>query len=213
VIQSADLDDFRRDSMAEEIPTPARLEAFSDGVIAVIITVMVLDLKVPHGDGIAAVRTLAPGLAIYLLSFAFCGIYWLNHQHLVHRAQRAGHTMQCANLLFLFCLSLLPFSTACVVEKEMSGPAVSLYATTLLIVGISFLLLRITIYSHLRHHNAFSEEDRKGFRNHILSLFLYAIGGVAGIFFPKSVLWFIAILTFAWAVPNLLLRTAKQGHV
>ena len=195
--------------MTEETPTPARLEAFSDGVIAVIITVMVLDLKVPHADGLTALRALAPGVANYLLSFAFCGIYWLNHQHLMHRVQRAGHTMQCANLLFLFCLSLLPFSTAYVIEKEMSGSAVSLYAATLLIVALSFMLLRLTVHSRLRHQNAFSEEDRKGFRNHVLSLFLYAIGVVAGIFFPKTVLWLIAILTFVWALPNLSLRRIK----
>jgi uncharacterized membrane protein len=199
--------------MAEETPTPSRLEAFSDGVIAVIITVMVLDLKVPHADGFAAVRALAPGLAIYLLSFAFCGIYWLNHQYLVHRVQRAGHAMQCANLGFLFCLSLLPFSTAYVVEKEMSGPAVSLYASTLLIVALSFLLLRLAIYNHLRRRNAFSEGDRKGFRNHMISIFLYAVGILAGIYFPKSVLCCIAILTFIWALPNLSLRAARQWHV
>ncbi len=199
--------------MAEETPTPARLEAFSDGVIAVIITVMVLDLKVPRADGLAALRTLAPAVAVYLMSFAFCGIYWLNHQHLVHRTERAGHTMQCANLAFLFCLSLLPFSTAYVVDKEMSGPAVSLYAATLLIVALAFLLLRITVYSHLRHLNAFSEEDRKGFRYHMISLSLYAIGVVAGVFFPKSVLWSIAILTVLWVVPNLSLRTIKTQRV
>ena len=121
--------------------------------------------------------------------------------------------MQCANLAFLFCLSLLPFTTAYVVEKEMSGPAVSLYASTLLIVALSFLLLRITVYSHLRRLNAFSEEDRKGFRYHMISLSLYAIGVVAGVFFPKSVLWSIAILTFLWVVPNLSLRTIKQQRV
>lgn len=199
--------------MSEETPTPARLEAFSDGVIAVIITVMVLDLKVPHTDGLAALRTLAPGLANYMLSFAFSGIYWLNHQHLIHRVQRAGHSMQCANLVFLFCLSLLPFSTAYVVEKEMSGPAVALYATTLLIVGLSFMLLRLTVHSHLRHRESFSEEDRKGFRNHTLSLLLYAIGAVAGIYFPITVLWCIAILTFAWALPNLSLTAIKQRRL
>ncbi|HEY0307537.1 MAG TPA: TMEM175 family protein [Acidobacteriaceae bacterium] len=199
--------------MAEEAPTTARLEAFSDGVIAVIITVMVLELKVPHADGLAALRELAPGLAIYLLSFAFCGVYWLNHQHLVRRAERAGHTMQYANLGFLFCLSLLPFSTAYVVDKKMSGSAVSFYAFTLFIVAVAFMLLRLTIHRHLRHRNAFSTADQEGFRNHMASIVLYAAGVVAGLFFPRSVLWSIAILTFIWAIPNLSLRTAKEQWI
>jgi hypothetical protein len=77
--------------MAQEAPSTARLEAFSDGVIAVIITVMVLEIKVPHLDGLAGLRQLAPALAIYLLSFAFTGIYWINHQHVLRRTEKAGH--------------------------------------------------------------------------------------------------------------------------
>lgn len=91
--------------MAEEAPSPARLEAFSDGVIAVIITIMVLEIKVPHVDGIEGLKELTPSLLIYILSFAFTGIYWLNHQHLVRRVHKAEHGMQCANLGFLFALS------------------------------------------------------------------------------------------------------------
>ena len=103
--------------MSEKTPTPARLEAFSDGVIAVIITVMVLEIRVPHADGFEGLRALTPGLAVYLMSFGFTGIYWLNHQHVIRRAERAGHSLQIANLGFLFCLSLLPLST-CLCRRQ-----------------------------------------------------------------------------------------------
>jgi TMEM175 potassium channel family protein len=86
---------------------------------------MVLEIKVPRADGFQGLRQLAPGLLIYLLSFSFTGIYWLNHQHLAKRVKKAAHIMQCANLAFLFGLSLLPLGTAYVVDKELSGFAVA----------------------------------------------------------------------------------------
>jgi uncharacterized membrane protein len=92
--------------------SPARLEAFSDGVIAVIITIMVLELKVPHQDGLAGLYAVLPTLAVYLLSFTFTGIYWINHHHLVHRTDEADSLILYANLAFLFTLSLLPFCTS-----------------------------------------------------------------------------------------------------
>ncbi len=198
--------------MTQEAPTPARLEAFSDGVIAVIITVMVLEIKVPHADGFPGLLELAPGLAIYLLSFAFTGIYWLNHQHVVRRAQKAGHGMQCANLAFLFCLSLLPLSTAYVVDKKLSGFAVALYAGSLLVVALSFLWLRLTVHAHLSRHDALSEEDQQGFRNHLVSLVLYGATAGAAVFHPKLALAFLALLTFLWTLPNLSLRQVKRQY-
>ncbi|WP_433967034.1 TMEM175 family protein [Tunturiibacter gelidiferens] len=98
--------------------TPARLEAFSDGVIAVIITIMVLELKVPHQEGVAGLYTVLPTLAVYAISFAFTGIYWINHHHLVHRTEEADELVLYANLFFLFWLSLLPFFTSYVLEKN-----------------------------------------------------------------------------------------------
>jgi len=93
------------------MPAPAstsRLEAFSDGVIAVIITIMVLELKVPRANGIAGLRAILPTLLVYLLSFTFTAIYWINHHHLVGRVEEVDPRILYANLLFLFCLSLLP---------------------------------------------------------------------------------------------------------
>ena len=196
--------------MACETPSTARLEAFSDGVIAFIITVMVLEIKVPQLDGLAGLRYLTPALAIYLLSFAFTGVYWLNHQHLVRRTEQAGHAMQVANLSFLFCLSLLPLSTAYVVNKALSGFAVAVYAASLFVVASSFMCLRMTVHRHLYRRNAFDACDRKGLRNHLVSLGLYAGSVAAGLFYPKLVLVFLAILTLFWAMPKLSFQQAKD---
>jgi uncharacterized membrane protein len=92
--------------------TRARLEAFSDGVIAILITIMVLELEVPHGSGAEALRPLLPVLASYLLSFVFLGIYWTNHHHMLHTADSIDGRILWANLHLLFWLSLTPFVTA-----------------------------------------------------------------------------------------------------
>lgn len=198
--------------MAEEAPSPARLEAFSDGVIAVIITIMVLEIKVPHVDGIEGLKELAPSLLIYILSFAFTGIYWLNHQHLVRRVHKAEHGMQCANLGFLFALSLLPLSTANVVEKHMSGFAVSLYAASLFVVAVAFMCLRVTVLSHLRRRNTVAKADRTGLRNHLISLAIYAGNIFAAFWYPRAALLLIGMLTLIWTLPNLSIKQAKSQY-
>jgi len=196
--------------MSGKGPSPARLEAFSDGVIAVIITIMVLEIKVPRVDGLPGLRDLAPGLFIYLLSFSFTGIYWLNHQHLVRRVETAGHIVQCTNLGFLFCLSLLPLSTAYVVEKQLSGFAVAVYATSLLIAALSFLWLRLSVHSHLRGKDALLEEDRKGLRAHIFCMAVYVACIFAAPVYPRLALGVIGVLTLLWTLPNLSLRDTKS---
>ena len=131
--------------MSRQIATPARLEAFSDGVIAVIITIMVLELKVPHENGVAGLRAVLPTLSLYLISFAFVGIYWINHHHLIHRTEEADERILYANLGFLFCLSLLPFFTSYVLEKKMDSFSVAIYVASMILTGFSFLLLRLAI--------------------------------------------------------------------
>lgn len=197
--------------MPEDSPTPSRLEAFSDGVIAVIITVMVLEIKVPRIDGLAGLRDLLPSLLIYALSFAFTGIYWLNHQHLVRRTEKAGHAMQCSNLIFLFCLSLLPLATAYVVEKELSGFAVAVYSALLLVVALAFMLFRLAVHGHISRADELSADDRAGFRNHVLSMVVYAAGIGVAFAFPKTVLVCLAGLTLLWTLPNLSLGQARKN--
>lgn len=195
--------------MPDDSPSPARLEAFSDGVIAVIITIMVLEIKVPHANGFEGLRQLAPGLLVYLMSFSFTGIYWLNHQHLAKRVKKAGHTMQCANLAFLFCLSLLPFGTAYVVDKELSGFAVAVYAASLLIVALAVFGFRLSVCRHLNQRGEMQKEDRQGLRSHLVSILVY-IGSIAcASFYPRVVLGAIGLLTFLWTLPNWSMRPVK----
>lgn len=104
--------------MDDQLSSTSRLEAFSDGVIAVIITIMVLELKVPSQKGIAGLLTILPTLIVYFISFSFTAIYWINHHHLVSRIEQADQRTLYANLAFLFCLSLLPFFTSYVLDKE-----------------------------------------------------------------------------------------------
>lgn len=192
--------------MSQKTPSTARLEAFSDGVIAVIITIMVLELKVPHQEGIASLYALLPIFLIYLLSFTFTGIYWINHQHVLDRIQSASHAVLYANLFFLFCLSLLPFFTAYVLEKGMNSFAVFLYAVSLFSTGLSFLALRLAIHRDLRRSRDLRGEDTSARSKHLVSLALYLAAIPLAWFYPRLALVLIALVTVVWIVPNLALH-------
>jgi uncharacterized membrane protein len=188
--------------MAHHIATPARLEAFSDGVIAVIITIMVLELKVPHQDGFAGLRAVLPTLCLYFISFAFTGIYWINHHHLVHRTDEADELILYANLGFLFCLSLLPFFTAYVLEKKMDSFSVAIYVTSMILTGFSFLLLRLAIARRLRHAGKLDAEDKAVERKNYLSLFVYLVAVPLAFQHPHLSLGLVAIVTVIWITPT-----------
>ncbi len=119
-----------------------RLEAFSDGVIAVIITVMVLELKAPRGVDIAALAPLLPGLLTYAVSFVFVGIYWNNHHHMLHAATHIDGRVLWANLHLLFWLSLVPFVTSWVGGSPAASVPTALYGVVLLLAGVAWLLLQ-----------------------------------------------------------------------
>jgi uncharacterized membrane protein len=188
--------------MAHHVSTPARLEAFSDGVIAVIITIMVLELKIPHQDGLAGIRAVLPTLCLYFISFAFVGIYWINHHHLVHRTEEADDLILYANLGFLFCLSLLPFFTSYVLEKKMDSFSVAVYISSMIVTGFSFLLLRLAISRRLRHAGKFDAEDRAVERKNWLSLFVYVVAIPLAFQHPLMALGLIAFVTVIWITPT-----------
>jgi uncharacterized membrane protein len=126
-----------------------RLEAFSDGVIAIIITIMVLELKVPHGDSLAALQPLIPVFLSYLLSFVYVGIYWNNHHHLLHASNKVSGTALWANLHLLFWLSLVPFATGWMGENHWGPLPVALYGFILLMAGLAYYLLaRVLVSQH-----------------------------------------------------------------
>jgi uncharacterized membrane protein len=197
--------------MAHHVATPARLEAFSDGVIAVIITIMVLELKVPHQDGFEGLRAVFPTLCLYLISFAFVGIYWINHHHLVHRTEEADDLVLYANLGFLFCLSLLPFLTSYVLEKKMDSFSVAIYVGSMIVTGFSFLLLRLAIARRLRHAGKFEAEDKAVERKNWLTLFVYVVAIPLAFQHPHMALGLVAFVTVIWITPTTGIKP-RQEH-
>jgi uncharacterized membrane protein len=128
-----------------------RLEAFSDGVIAIIITIMVLEMKVPHGDDLASLGPLIPVFISYVLSFTYVGIYWNNHHHLLHTVQQVNGPTLWANMHLLFWLSLTPFVTGWMGENHFRPVPVALYGVVLLMSALAYtLLVRVLV----KHHGA-----------------------------------------------------------
>src|SRR5215208_6073718 len=118
-----------------------RLEAFSDGVLAIIITIMVLELKVPHASDIAALKPLLPVFLSYVLSFVYVGIYWNNHHHMFHSTRHVNGTILWANLHLLFWLSLFPFTTGWMGENYLAALPAAVYGFVLLMAAIAYYLL------------------------------------------------------------------------
>jgi len=123
----------------------SRLEAFSDGVIAILITIMVLELRVPMGEDWTALRPVLPVFLTYVLSFTILGIYWNNHHHMLHAATRISGTVLWANLHLLFWLSLIPFTTGWMGENHFAPLPTALYGGVLLLAAISYTILQTTI--------------------------------------------------------------------
>jgi uncharacterized membrane protein len=128
-----------------------RLEAFSDGVLAIIITIMVLELKIPHATDPAALKALLPVFLSYVLSFIYLGIYWNNHHHLLQAARRVNGTILWANLHLLFWLSLIPFATGWMGENHFAPLPTALYGVVLLCAAIAYELLQ---YLLIKHHGS-----------------------------------------------------------
>lgn len=127
-----------------------RLEAFSDGVLAIIITIMVLELKTPESNDWESVKQLFPVLASYALSFVFIGIYWGNHHHLLHTVKKVNSRIIWSNLNLLFWLSLIPFATKWIGENNFDKISVAVYATLLSLNGLAYYILQQSIVAH--HH-------------------------------------------------------------
>ena len=151
-----------------------RLEAFSDGVIAVIITIMVLEMKVPHGEDFKALAPLLPVLLAYVLSFVYIGIYWNNHHHMLHAAHKVSGSVLWANLHLLFWLSLVPFVTGWVSENHFAQLPVALYGVVLFMAGLAYYWLAHCLAGHHGPDSKLAAalgSDRKG----KISLVAYAV--------------------------------------
>jgi uncharacterized membrane protein len=188
----------------------ARLEAFSDGVIAIIITIMVLGLKVPHGDDLAALRGLLPALAAYALSFVYVGIYWNNHHHLLHACQRINGSIMWANLLLLFWLSLVPFVTAWVGENRGASLPTALYGAVLLMAGLAYFVLERRIVAENGARSLVAEAvgaDRKA----LLSLAGYAAAILLAFVWPGLADVVYLTVALMWLVPDPRIETRVRA--
>ena len=125
-----------------------RLEAFSDGVIAILITIMVLELRVPRGDDLVALRPLLPVFLTYVLSFVFLGIYWNNHHHMLHATDRVNGKILWANLHLLFWLSLVPFVTGWMGENHFASVPTAVYGAVMLLAAVAYTILQRVILKH-----------------------------------------------------------------
>ena len=177
-------------------------------MIAVIITIMVLELKVPRQDGAAGLYAVLPVLLIYMLSFAFTSIYWINHQHLIKRIEVADALTLYSNLFFLFCLSLLPFFTAYLLDKKMNSFAVFVYTISMAVTGFSYLLLRLAVHRNLSYFKDLQKEDTRARAMHLASLCLYLLAAPLAYVNAQLALGIVALVTVVWIVPDLALKRA-----
>ncbi len=179
-----------------------RLEAFSDGVLAIIITIMVLELKVPHGKEWADLAVLYPKFISYLLSFLYIGIYWGNHHHLLHTASRVTAHIMLANLNLLFWLSLIPVSTAWMGENHFAENPVALYATNLLLAGMSYFILQKAIEKTVVPENKLGKALKKhGFKG-IFSQITYALCVLLAFYVPIVSILLIFVIAVIWLIPD-----------
>ena len=186
-----------------------RLEAFSDGVLAIIITIMVLELKVPHEADFEALRPLVPVLASYLVSFTFVGIYWNNHHHLVHLVRKVDARIMWTNLHLLFWLSLLPVTTGWVGEHHDAAAPCALYGIVLLGSALAWLLLQSSIVRTQPDHAALARELGSDWKGKV-SPVIYLSG--IGLAFVSS--WLsqacYVLVAMLWFVPDKRLERAAN---
>jgi uncharacterized membrane protein len=178
-----------------------RLEAFSDGVLAIIITIMVLELRVPHGDDLEALRPVCANFAGYVVSFVYVGIYWNNHHHLMHVVRRIDGWIMWANMHLLFWLSLIPMTTGWIGEHPTSAVPTAAYSVVLFMAGVAWLLLERAI---IHNHGSDSELQRAigGDRKGKLSGFAYLVAvGTAFVATWISIAIYVAI-AILWLVPD-----------
>jgi uncharacterized membrane protein len=190
-------------AQAENAFSKARLEAFSDGVLAVIITIMVLDLKAPESDDLAALLKLWPSFIIYLVSFAFVAIYWINHHAILVAARQATASLIWANNALLLCLSLIPFATAYVGATHISPLATTVYAALQFACGLAFSLTYSTIVAQRRDDAEFMAAARARRLQNLAALLVYGVSILVAAISPVSALALFIAVAVAYVVPGL----------
>jgi uncharacterized membrane protein len=179
-----------------------RLEAFSDGVIAIIITIMVLELKMPEGVSWQSLQTVIPIFLTYTLSFVFVGIYWVNHHHLLHVVKRVSAGIMWSNINLLFWLSLVPFATRWMGENHFEPVPVILYAVLMVLCGIAYTILQKTIEVCHKNDVELKEFMQSQSRKGIISLVAYIVAipfAYVNTIFSGIIFVFVAVM---WLIPD-----------
>ena len=187
-----------------------RLEAFSDGVVAILITIMVLELKVPHGADWASLRPLLPVFSTYVLSYVFLGIYWNNHHHLLHTADKINGKILWANLHLLFWLSLVPFATGWMGENHFTPLPTAVYGGVLLLAAIAYTILQFAIMEHQGPESKLKAavgRDRKG----KLSMALYLLAVPLAFVQPAISGAIYVLVALIWLVPDRRLESSSHS--
>ena len=178
-----------------------RLEAFSDGVIAIIITIMVLELKAPHGTGFDALLPVIPVFLSYVLSFVYVGIYWNNHHHMLHAAERVSGASLWANLHLLFWLSLIPFTTAWVDENHLLAAPVALYGFVLLMAAVAYYILARVLIRDNGPESKLAKAFGRDFKGRI-SIVIYIFGIAASLWQAWIAVAIYVSVAIMWIIPD-----------
>jgi uncharacterized membrane protein len=187
-----------------------RLEAFSDGVIAIIITIMVLEMKVPHGTDVAALRPLLPVFMSYVLSYVYVGIYWTNHHHLLHAVDRVNGSILWWNLHLLFWLSQVPFVTGWMGENHFAALPTAIYGCVLLMAAIAYFFLVRAILAHHGPESRVAKALGRDFKGKVSVLFYVVAVPMA--FVNRSVSGALYVLVaMIWFIPDRRIES-RLGH-
>ena len=178
-----------------------RIEAFSDGVIAIIITIMVLELKVPHGADLASLSALGPVFCAYVLSFVYVGIYWNNHHHMLHACGKVSGSILWANLHLLFWLSLIPFTTGWMGENHFTAAPAALYGFVLLMASIAYWILQHSIIAAEGPECALKEAIGRDWKGKA-SPTLYLLAILCASWQPVVSETIYALVALMWLIPD-----------
>jgi uncharacterized membrane protein len=183
-----------------------RLEAFSDGVLAIIITIMVLELRAPHEASLEALRPLVPEFLSYLLSFVFLGIYWNNHHHLFQAVRQVNGRVLWANMHLLLWLSLVPFVTAWLGRTEFASWPAAAYGVVMLMAGFAYYILAHVLIAHHGRESVLAKALGSDFKGKI-SVFLYAIAIPIAFLEPLVSCLMYVIVAVMWLIPDRRIET------
>lgn len=189
----------------------SRVEAFSDGVLAIVITIMVLEFKVPHGDTIWDLLEILPTFMSYLMSFIYIAIYWNNHHHLFQAVKHVNGSILWANMHLLFWLSLLPFANSWASENNFTQLPIILYGFILLMAAIAYYILSNTLRKHPGHKDLLDRAIGKDIKGKV-SIGLYLSAMVISFYFPYISIAFYFIVAIIWLIPDKRIEKALANN-